>query len=142
MLEMREFNVDLRERLILEMLYAAGTHGMSQHVIGAFFDVRPPVISKKLESMETRYFITRNVNPSSRREKLVCLTEPYGRDFVRRMLEVTDAHTEEVRAALPDGELREFTRVAVLVITEMEEDLGLSPKFNATCKSSMEYTNA
>jgi len=35
------------------------------------------------------------------------------------------------------------SRLAVLVITEMEEeDLGLSPKFNATCKSSMQYTNA
>jgi hypothetical protein len=54
------------------------------------------------------------------------------------MLEVTDAHIE-----LPDGALREFTRLAVLVITEMEKEIeiGLSPKLNAVCKCSMEVTN-
>jgi DNA-binding MarR family transcriptional regulator len=139
--EMREFGINLRERLVLEMLYTAGKDGIAQHVIGDHFAFQASVISQFLDRLEKHYFITRNLNPCNKKEKLVCLTEPYGRDFVRRMLEVTDAHTEEMRAALPDGELREFTRVAVLVITEMEKDLGLSPKLNASCKSTMEYTN-
>jgi DNA-binding MarR family transcriptional regulator len=127
--EMREFDIKFRERLLLEMLYAVGEQGMPQHVMGAYLDVKPNVTSELIDRMEKRYFVERNLNPSNKREKLVCLTEPYGRDFVRRMLEVTDAHIEEVRAALLDGALQEFTRVAELVITKMD-----SPKLNAACK--------
>jgi DNA-binding MarR family transcriptional regulator len=118
--EMREFDIKFRELLLLEMLYPKGEQGMPQHVIGEYFDVKPSVTSKLIDRMEKRYFVERNLNPSNKKEKLVCLTEPYGRDFVRRMLEVTDAHTEEVRASLPDGALREFTRVALLMIRSSE----------------------
>jgi DNA-binding MarR family transcriptional regulator len=118
--EMREFDVNFREYLLLEMLYAAGELGIAQHVIGAYFDVKPSVTSKLIDRMEKRYFVERKLNPSNKKEKLVCLTEPYGLDFARRMLEVTDAHTEEVRAALPDGALQEFTRVALLMVRSSE----------------------
>jgi DNA-binding MarR family transcriptional regulator len=118
--EMREFDINFRELLLLEMLYARGEQGMPQHVIGEFFDVKPSDTSGLIDRMEKRYFVERNLNPSNKKEKLVCLTEPYGRDFVRRMLKVTDAHTEEVRAALPDGALQEFTRVALLMVRSSE----------------------
>jgi hypothetical protein len=38
---MREFGINLRERLVLEMLYFSGPDGLPQHVIGGHFGMPP-----------------------------------------------------------------------------------------------------
>ena len=39
--QMREFGINLRERLVLEMLYFSGPDGLPQHVIGGHFGMPP-----------------------------------------------------------------------------------------------------
>jgi DNA-binding MarR family transcriptional regulator len=135
--DMREFDVNIRERLLLEML---SYKELPQHVILAHLDIQPTVNTKLIDKLEKRQLVERRVNPVNRKENLVSLTDPYGRDFVRRMLEVTDAKIERIRTALPDGALLDFTRLASRVITEMEKD-ALSANLTAARENSTEVTN-
>lgn len=122
--ELREFHVNLRERLVLEMLYVSGPAGIPQHVLGGYLDIQPTVTTKMLDSLEKRHLVTRTVNPVNRKENLVALTDPYGLYFVKRMLDAVNANTETVSARLTPEYLDDFARMAQRLIAALEENTG------------------
>lgn len=135
---MSEFDVNMREGLALEMLYYS-KNGLPQHVISSFLDIKPTVNVTLIDKLERRSLVTRRTNPANRKENLVSLTQT-GMAFVERMLTAVEAKKQEVLATLPDGALGEFTRLAVLLITEMEKDAVYLQDNTTRCP--MEVPNA
>ena len=109
-------------QLVLVLRHVAAEEGRSQQALGLALRIAPSRMVGLLDDLEERGLVERRANPQDRRARAVHVT-PAGSRLLRRVMELSKRHEDDVCRGLSAGERREL----VGLLARIADEQGLSP---------------
>ena len=97
-------------------------HGIYVSDLARLQDISPAAVSKRLQGLEKRNLICREIDPSSRRNTFVRLT-PHGEEVLARADIETIAYMEHLLQHIDDAKLQELLATLNGIIDIIENDI-------------------